>query len=209
MGETWPKGVSSAELESKTTQLCLASNVSELSSLLRIRRTGFVNTFVGVDIPAYFAGLGQSGLRLVHLAFSMARDSDGQFTIGPDLPALTEAGLHRSKIIAAGLASTLLLSGCATTPQGRNAANGALLGGAGGALIGGLASGRGGGALAGGALGAATGAILGAAATPRPAPPVIYAAPPPPVVYAPPPLACRRFSYDPYGDRICIEYYSY
>jgi hypothetical protein len=118
----------------------------------------------------------------------------------------------RTKVVTAGaMASALLLSGC-YTPQGQNAANGAVLGGAGGALIGGLASGRAGGALAGGALGAATGAILGAASTPRPAPPpVVYGAPPPPrIVYAaPPPPACRRFSFDPYGNQVCVEYYAY
>jgi hypothetical protein len=119
--------------------------------------------------------------------------------------------LSHLKVVTAGaLTASLLLSGCAT-PQGQNAANGAVLGGAGGALIGGLASGRAGGALAGGALGAATGALLGAASTPRP-PAVVYAAPPPPrVVYAapPPPPACRRFSYDPYGNQVCVEYYGY
>lgn len=117
----------------------------------------------------------------------------------------------RIRIVTAGaIASTLLLSGC-YTPQQQNTANGAVLGGATGALIGGLASGRAGGALAGGALGAATGAILGSAATPRPAPaPVVYAAPPPPrVVYAAPPPACARFSYDPYGNQICLQYYAY
>lgn len=117
----------------------------------------------------------------------------------------------RSKAAVAGVLGTaLLLSGC-YTPEGQNAANGAVLGGAGGALIGGLASGRAGGALAGGALGAATGAILGAASTPKP-PVVVYGAPPPPrVVYAapPPPPACRRFSFDPYGNQICVQYYAY
>ena len=112
-------------------------------------------------------------------------------------------------LTASAMASALLLSGC-YTPQQQNTANGAVLGGATGALIGGLASGRAGGALAGGAIGAATGAILGSASTPRPAP-VVYGAPPPRVVYAapPPPPACARFSYDPYGNQICVQYYAY
>ena len=112
----------------------------------------------------------------------------------------------RNALLCAGaIASALALSGC-QTPQQQNAANGAVLGGATGALIGGLASGRAGGALAGGALGAATGAILGSASTPRPAPayyepvPTVYAAPPPPP-------ACARFSYDAYGNRVCVGYY--
>lgn len=110
-------------------------------------------------------------------------------------------------LTAGALASALTLSGC-YTPQQQNAANGAVLGGATGALIGGLASGRAGGALAGGALGAATGAILGSAATPRPAPPPPFYDPVPTVYAAPPPPpACARFSFDDYGNRVCVGYY--
>jgi hypothetical protein len=117
--------------------------------------------------------------------------------------------MRMNLLAASALVSALALSGC-NTPQGQNAAGGAVLGGATGALIGGLATGRAGGAVAGGALGAATGAIIGSASTPRPAP-VVYGAPPPPVVYAapPPPPACARFGYDAYGNQVCLRYYGY
>ena len=115
----------------------------------------------------------------------------------------------RTTFLGAGLlASALALSGC-NTPQGQNAAGGAVLGGATGALIGGLATGRAGGALAGGALGAATGAIIGSANTPRPAPPPGYYEPVPTVYAAPPPPRCIEFGYDPYGNQVCLRFARY
>lgn len=107
--------------------------------------------------------------------------------------------IGKSMLAVAALATTLSISGCGT-PQGYNAGNGALLGGATGALVGGLASGRAGGALAGGAIGAATGALVGAAATP---PPRYYVAAPPP------PPRCARRGFDEYGTPICLAYYGY
>lgn len=110
--------------------------------------------------------------------------------------------MKKAFLAAGALASALALSGC-YTPQQQNAANGAVLGGATGALIGGLASGRAGGALAGGALGAATGAILGSASTPPP--PRVYEPVPTVYVAPPPPPPCARFSYDPYGNEVCLQ----
>ena len=110
-----------------------------------------------------------------------------------------ELSLKKTLLMAGALASALAMAGCAT-PQGQNAANGAVLGGATGALIGGLASGRPGGALAGAAIGAGTGAIVGAAATPRPG--YYYPAPPPPP-------ACARRGFDEYGNPICLRFYGY
>jgi hypothetical protein len=104
-------------------------------------------------------------------------------------------------------AAAIMLSGC-DTPQGQNAAGGALLGGATGALIGAAATGgHANGALVGGAVGAATGAMVGAAATP----PGPYYGPGPgygPGPYPPPPGArCAQFYYDYNGNRICQAYY--
>jgi hypothetical protein len=111
---------------------------------------------------------------------------------------MEEQHLKRGLLLAGAMAAALGMAGC-NTPQGQNAANGAVLGGATGALIGGLASGRPGGALAGAALGAGTGAIIGAAATPPP---------PPPGYYGPPPRCARR-AFDEYGNPVCLRYYGY
>jgi Glycine zipper len=102
--------------------------------------------------------------------------------------------------------AAIALSGC-DTPQGQNAAGGAVLGGATGALIGAAATGHASGALVGGAVGAATGAMVGAAATP----PGPYYGPGPgygPGPYPPPPGArCAQFYYDYNGNRVCQAYY--
>ena len=90
-------------------------------------------------------------------------------------------------LISLAVATTISLAGC-NTPQGQNAAGGAVLGGATGALIGGLATGRASGALAGGAIGAAGGALVGAAATP-------------------PGPRCANYYYDYYGNPVCRSYY--
>ena len=66
--------------------------------------------------------------------------------------------------LSLALASAVCLSGC-NTPQGQNAAGGAVLGGATGAVIGGAVSNSAGGALAGGLIGATAGAMIGSAAT--------------------------------------------
>jgi hypothetical protein len=106
----------------------------------------------------------------------------------------------------------IALAGC-DTPQGQNAAGGALLGGATGAIIGSAASGgHAGGALVGGALGAATGAMIGSASTPPPGyyGPGPYAGPPPGPYYAGPPPGpghCAQWGYDYNGNRICTGYY--
>jgi Glycine zipper len=102
-------------------------------------------------------------------------------------------------------ATAIALSGC-DTPQGQNAAGGALIGGATGAIIGSAVSGgHAGGALVGGALGAATGAMVGSAATP---PGPYYGPGPGPGPYPPPPGArCAQFYYDYYGNRVCQAYY--
>jgi hypothetical protein len=81
------------------------------------------------------------------------------------------------------------------TPQGQNAAGGALVGGATGALLGAALTGRPGGAAVGAVTGAATGAIVASAATPREP------------GYVPPPRRCAEFYYDYYGNRVCRTYY--
>ena len=95
------------------------------------------------------------------------------------------------------MATAVSLAGC-DTPQGQNAAGGAIIGGATGALIGGALTNRPGGALAGAAIGAASGAVIGASATP-----------PGPGYYppGPPPGRCAEWYYDYYGNRVCRSYY--
>jgi hypothetical protein len=96
--------------------------------------------------------------------------------------------------LSVALAAAVSLSAC-DTPQGQNAAGGALFGGATGALLGAAITGRPGGALVGGVTGAAAGAMIGSAATPQgPG-------------YAPPPRACAEWYYDYYGNRVCRAYY--
>jgi hypothetical protein len=107
--------------------------------------------------------------------------------------------------LAMAVAMGISLAGC-NTPQGQNAAGGAVLGGATGALIGGLATGHAGGALVGGAIGAATGATIGAASTPPPG----YDGPGP--GYGPGPCygpgpRCAEFYYDYDGNRRCRAFY--
>jgi hypothetical protein len=95
------------------------------------------------------------------------------------------------KLLCLALASATALSAAACdTPQGQNAAGGALLGGAAGAVIGGATTGHAGGALVGGVLGAAGGAMIGSAMTPQ----------------GPPPR-CAEWYYDYYGNRVCRAYY--
>ncbi len=94
-------------------------------------------------------------------------------------------------------AAAVALSGC-DTPQGQNAAGGALIGGATGALIGGALTNRPGGALLGGIAGATTGAMIGSASTP----PGYYPPGPPP-----PPARCAEWYFDYYGNRVCRAYY--
>lgn len=96
--------------------------------------------------------------------------------------------------VALALAAAVALTGC-DTPQGQNAAGGAILGGATGALLGAAITGRPAGALVGAAAGATTGAIVGGASTPQQA------------GYAPPPRACAEWYYDYYGNRVCRAYY--
>jgi hypothetical protein len=106
--------------------------------------------------------------------------------------------------LCAALAVAAPLGGC-YTPEGQNAAGGALLGGATGALLGAAVTGKPGGALVGGAIGAASGAAIGAASTPPPGyygPGPYYAGPPP----GPPPR-CAEFYYDSYGNQRCRAYY--
>ncbi len=102
--------------------------------------------------------------------------------------------------LCAALAVVAPLAGC-NTPQGQNAAGGALLGGATGALLGAAVTGRPGGALVGGAIGAAGGAMIGSASTP---PPGYYG--PGPYDAGPPPR-CAEFYYDAYGNQRCRAYY--
>jgi len=92
------------------------------------------------------------------------------------------------------LATALSLSAC-NTPQGQNAANGAVVGGATGAILGGVLTNRPGGALLGGLAGATAGAMIGSASTPQDP------------GYAPPPRRCAEFYYDYYGNRVCRAYY--
>jgi len=92
------------------------------------------------------------------------------------------------------LAAAICVTGC-YTPQGQNAAGGAVLGGATGALIGAASTGGApGAALAGGAIGALTGAAIGAAATP-------------PGPYPGPYARCAQWAYDYYGRPFCTAYY--
>jgi hypothetical protein len=97
--------------------------------------------------------------------------------------------------ISLALAMAASLAGC-DTPQGQNAAGGAVLGGATGALLGAALTGRPGGAVLGGVTGAATGAMVGAATTP-----------PGPGYPPPPPPRCAEFYYDYYGNRVCRAFY--
>lgn len=97
--------------------------------------------------------------------------------------------------LAAGLAVSL--AGC-NTPQGQNAAGGAILGGAAGAIIGSAVDhGHVGGAgtVIGAVTGAAAGAMIGSAATPQDP------------GYAPPQRRCAEYYYDYYGNRVCRAYY--
>jgi len=100
--------------------------------------------------------------------------------------------------LSLAMAAAVSLAGC-DTPQGQNAAGGALVGGATGALLGGALTNRPSGALVGGIAGAATGAMIGSAATPQG--PGYY--PPPP----PPQGGCAEWYYDYYGNRVCRAYY--
>src|SRR5271167_306527 len=94
------------------------------------------------------------------------------------------------------LAAAVSVAGC-NTPQGQNAAGGAVLGGATGALLGGAIGGNAGAAAIGGLTGAAAGAMIGSAATPA------YGYPPLP----PPPHRCAEWYYDYYGNRVCRAFY--
>lgn len=109
--------------------------------------------------------------------------------------------------LCAALAVAVPLAGC-NTPEGQNAASGALFGGATGALLGAAVTGKPGGALVGGAIGAATGATIAAASTP---PPGYYGpgpyGPGPGPYYDGPPPRCAEFYYDSYGNRRCRAYY--
>jgi hypothetical protein len=103
--------------------------------------------------------------------------------------------MKRILALSFALATGFSLASC-YTPQGQNAAGGAVLGGATGALIGAAATGGApGAALAGGAIGAATGAAIGAAATP----PGPYPGP----YYG----RCAQWAYDYYGRPFCTGYY--
>jgi hypothetical protein len=104
--------------------------------------------------------------------------------------------------LCAAAAVAMSVAGC-NTPEGQNAAGGALLGGATGALIGAAATGHAGGALVGGAIGAATGATIGAASTPPPG----YYGPGPYYAAEGPPPRCAEFYFDGYGNRRCRAYY--
>ncbi len=106
--------------------------------------------------------------------------------------------MKRLVVLSLALAAAVSVTGC-DTPQGQNAAGGAVIGGATGALIGGAISGRPGGALVGGIAGATTGAMIGSAATP---PGPGYYPPPPP-----PQAGCAEWYYDYYGNRVCRAYY--
>ena len=115
-------------------------------------------------------------------------------------------------IFSTAVAAAIALGGC-DTPQGQNAAGGALLGGATGALIGAAATGgHANGALVGGAVCAATGAMVGAASTPPgpyygPGPGYGYGPGPYPPGPPPPGAHCAQFYYDYSGNRICQAYY--
>jgi uncharacterized protein YcfJ len=101
--------------------------------------------------------------------------------------------------VSLALAAAISLAAC-NTPEGQNAAGGAVVGGLGGALIGSaIDHGHVGGAgtLVGAVTGAAAGAMVASAATPRP----VYVDGPPP------PRRCAEFYYDYYGNRVCRAYY--
>ena len=89
-------------------------------------------------------------------------------------------------LLSLAAAAAASLGGC--TPQGQNAAGGALVGGATGALVGAaVTGGRPGGTLVGAGLGAVGGAMVGSALTPAP--------------------RCAEFYYDYYGNQVCRSYY--
>jgi predicted small secreted protein len=96
--------------------------------------------------------------------------------------------------VSLALAMAVSVGGC-NTPQGQNAAGGAVMGGATGALLGAALTNRPGGALLGGVAGATAGAMVGSAMTPQDP------------GYAPPPRRCAEFYYDYYGNRVCRAYY--
>jgi osmotically inducible lipoprotein OsmB len=73
--------------------------------------------------------------------------------------------IRKGIFLALAMATAMAVAGC-DTPQGQNAAGGAVIGGATGALLGGALTNRPGGALVGGIAGAATGAMIGSASTP-------------------------------------------
>ena len=98
--------------------------------------------------------------------------------------------------LSLAMATAVSMAGC-DTPQGQNAAGGAVLGGATGALIGGALTNSPGGALVGGAIGAATGAMIGVGDSAGPG----YYPP------GPPPGRCAEWYYDYYGNRVCRGYY--
>ncbi len=107
--------------------------------------------------------------------------------------------MKRLIFLSLAMATAVSMAGC-DTPQGQNAAGGALIGGATGALLGGALTNRPAGAIVGGIAGAATGAMIGSAATP---PGPGYYPPGPP----PPPGRCAEWYYDYYGNRVCRSYY--
>jgi hypothetical protein len=107
--------------------------------------------------------------------------------------------MKRLFFLSLAMAAAVSLAGC-DTPQGQNAAGGALVGGATGALLGGALTNRPSGALVGGIAGAATGAMIGSASTP---PGPGYYPPGPP----PPPARCAEWYFDYYGNRVCRAYY--
>lgn len=121
---------------------------------------------------------------------------DGLPTIGQEIHIYGVRRMKKWLLLPTALAAALAVSAC-NTPQGQNAAGGALLGGATGAAIGAVASnGHASGALLGGAIGAATGAMIGSAATPA--------------YYGPGPVPgprCAEWYYDYYGNRVCRYYY--
>ena len=128
--------------------------------------------------------------------------------------------MQRLLALSAALAMAIGVAGC-DTPQGQNAAGGAILGGATGALLVAAITGKPGRALVGGAVAAATGATIGAASTPPPGyygpgpygpgpgpgPGPGYAGPGPGPGYDGPPPRCADFYYDPNGNRVCRAYY--
>lgn len=100
--------------------------------------------------------------------------------------------MKRIVVMGAALASVLMLAGCNT--PGDRAAGGALIGAGTGALIGAAATGRGSGALAGAAIGGIGGAIIGANS-------------PPPRRYGRPGGECAEWSYDRYGNPVCVAFF--